>query len=301
MEPMRETGEGATAEASEPEEAIAEASGRSPVVRLEAVAGPGSVARVSQDNGANDARSARQRAILKTLQQTRQVDVTELAQRFGVTGMTIRRDLAELDEAGQLQRVHGGAIIRRAPAYGSRASIRAPEKAAIARVVAQLVEPGAAVGIDTGTTCHAVAAELAHRSDLTVVTNALHAAITVREGGSRVIVLGGLLTPELSLVNPGTAQEPPQIHLDLLILGCGGLSIDRGITYFDPTEVEVRRMLAGLADRVVVAADHSKFDHKKAMVLGPLNLIDVLVTDHTPPEPLRTALATAGAEVLIAS
>ena len=270
-------------------------------MRREAAVGPGRVARVSQDNGAEDARRARQRDILSTLQQTRQVDVTELAQRFGVSGMTIRRDLAELDEAGQLHRVHGGAVIRRAPAYGSRASTRATEKAAIARSVAQLVAPGAAVGIDTGTTCHAVAAELAHRSDLTVVTNALHAAITVREGGNRVIVLGGLLTPELSLVNPGTAQQPPQLHLDLLILGCGGLSVDRGITYFDPTEVQVRSMLVGLADRVVVAADHSKFDHKKAMVLGPLNLIDVLVTDHTPPEHLRTALAAAGAEVVIAS
>jgi DeoR/GlpR family transcriptional regulator of sugar metabolism len=261
----------------------------------------GTVTRVSQVNGAEDARTARQRAIVRTLQQARQVDVGELARRFGVSGMTIRRDLAELDEAGQLHRVHGGAVIRRAPAYGSRASTRATEKASIARRVAQLVPAGAAVGIDSGTTCHAVAAELAHRSDLTVVTNALHAAITVREGGNRVIVLGGLLTPELSLVNPGTAQEPPQVHLDLLILGCGGLSVDRGITYFDPTEVQVRSMLVGLADRVVVAADHSKFDHKKAMVLGPLNLIDVLVTDHSPPEHLRAALAAAGAEVVIAS
>src|SRR6188508_434392 len=120
---------------------------------LRAITAPGSVARVSQDNAVEDARSARQRDILKTLQQTRQVDASELAQRFGVSGMTIRRDLAELDEAGQLQRVHGGAIIRRAPAYGSRSSIRAPEKAAIARVVARLVERGAAVGIDSGTTC----------------------------------------------------------------------------------------------------------------------------------------------------
>jgi DeoR/GlpR family transcriptional regulator of sugar metabolism len=253
---------------------------------------------VSRENTAADARGARQRDILETLQRTGQVDVTELAQRFGVSGMTIRRDLAELDEAAQLHRVHGGAIIRRAPAYGSRASTRAPEKAAIARAVARLVPPGTAVGIDTGTTCHAVAAELARRDDLTVVTNALQAAITVREGGSRVIVLGGLLTPELSLVNPGTAQAPPQLHLDLLILGCGGLSTTRGITYFDPTEVEVRRMLAGIADRVVVAADHSKFDQKKAMVLGPLDLVDVLVTDATPSEPLGSALAEAGVEVV---
>src|SRR4029453_12957390 len=145
---------------------------RSPVMRLEAVPRAGSVARVSEVNGAQDTRTARQRDILETLQQARQVDVTELAERFGVSGMTIRRDLAELDEAGQLQRVHGGAIIRRAPAYGSRAAARGSEKAAIARAVAPLVDPGAAIGIDTGTTCHGVAAELARRSDLTVVTNA---------------------------------------------------------------------------------------------------------------------------------
>src|SRR4029079_16174474 len=129
--------------------AMAAASGSSPVAGLEPGARPSSVVHVLQENGAEDARSARQRDILKMLQQTRQVDVTELAQRFGVSGMTIRRDLAELDEAGQLHRVHGGATIRRAPAYGSRATIQAGEKAAIARVVAELVEPGAAVGIDS--------------------------------------------------------------------------------------------------------------------------------------------------------
>jgi DeoR/GlpR family transcriptional regulator of sugar metabolism len=270
-------------------------------MRTRAVTASSSVAGVLRDNGAGDARSARQDDILRTLQQTRQVDVAELAQRFGVSGMTIRRDLAELDEAGHLHRVHGGAVIRRAPAYGSRSSTRAAEKSTIARAVADLVAPGSAIGIDSGTTCHAVAAELAPRSDLTVVTNAVYAAIAVRQGGSRVIVLGGLLTPEFTLVSSGSVQVPPQVHLDLLVLGCGGVSADRGITYFDPAEVEVRRMLTGLADRVVLAADHSKFDRNVAMVLGPLDLVDVLVTDQEPPERLRNALETAGIDVIIAS
>ena len=270
-------------------------------MRTRAVTASSSVAAVLRDNGAGDARSARQDDILRTLQQTRQVDVAELAQRFGVSGMTIRRDLAELDEAGHLHRVHGGAVIRRAPAYGSRSSTRAAEKSTIARAVADLVAPGSAIGIDSGTTCHAVAAELAPRSDLTVVTNAVYAAIAVRQGGSRVIVLGGLLTPEFTLVSSGSVQVPPQVHLDLLVLGCGGVSADRGITYFDPAEVEVRSMLTGLADRVVLAADHSKFDRNVAMVLGPLDLVDVLVTDQEPPERLRNALETAGIDVIIAS
>ena len=270
-------------------------------MRTSADTASSSVGRVLRDSGVGDARSARQDDILRTLQEARQVDVAELAQRFGVSGMTIRRDLAELDEAGHLHRVHGGAVIRRAPAYGSRSSTRASEKSTIARAVADLVGPGAAIGIDSGTTCQAVAAELATRGDLTVVTNAVYAAIAVRQGGSRVLVLGGLLTPDFTLVSPGGAQVPPQVHLDMLVLGCGGLSADRGITYFDPAEVEVRRMLTGLADRVVVAADHSKFDQKMAMVLGPLELIDVLVTDREPPEPLREAFVSAGIDIVIAS
>ncbi|MGW2379603.1 hypothetical protein [Streptomyces sp. NPDC001658] len=104
------------------------------------------------------------------------------------------------------------------------------------------------------------------------------------------------MTPELSLVAPTAAQERPQIHLYLMILGCGGLSIDRGITYFDPAEVEVRRTLLDLADRVVVAADHTKFDRKKAMALGGLSIIDLLVTDQMPPPELRPAFA----EVVVA-
>ncbi|MEU8876703.1 DeoR/GlpR family DNA-binding transcription regulator [Streptomyces javensis] len=241
-------------------------------------------------------RNSRQRAILSALQESRQVDVNTLAERFGVSGMTIRRDLAELDQAGLLDRVHGGAVPRRAPAYGSRSSTMMPEKLKIARAVADLVKPGVSVGIDTGTTCTAVAAELAVRDDLTVITNSLHAAFELRDAKSRVVVLGGLMTPELSLVASTAAQARPQIHLDLMILGCGGLSIDRGITYFDPAEVEVRRTLLDLADRVVVAADHTKFDRKKAMALGDLSVIDLLVTDQTPPPELRSAFA----EVVVA-
>lgn len=135
---------------------------------------------VAQDE-TEPVRNSRQRAILSALQEARQVDVNTLAERFGVSGMTIRRDLAELDPAGLLDRVHGGAVPRRAPAYGSRSSTMTSEKSKIARAVADLVKPGASVGIDTGTTCTAVAAELALRDDLTVITNSLHAAFELRE------------------------------------------------------------------------------------------------------------------------
>jgi DeoR/GlpR family transcriptional regulator of sugar metabolism len=241
----------------------------------------------------------RHRAILDALQAARQVEVGDLSERLGVSGMTIRRDLAELDRAGQLDRVHGGAVPRRAPAFGARATAMPAEKARIARAVAELVPSGAAVGIDSGTTCHAVATALAGRSELTVVTNSLHVAAELQGSGSRVLVLGGQLTPELTLVGPGATM--PAVHLDLVVLGCGGIAPDRGVTYFDPAEVEVRRSLVAAADRVVLAADRTKVGRKKAMVLGGLDLVDVLVTDAEPGEPLRSALRAAGTTLVVAA
>jgi DeoR/GlpR family transcriptional regulator of sugar metabolism len=239
----------------------------------------------------------RHRAILAALQRRREVDVAALARDLGVSDMTIRRDLAALDRGGQLHRVHGGAVPRRAPAHASRATTMAGAKARIADTVVGLLGPGTAVGIDTGTTCHAVAvalarAEPADAEGLTVVTASLHVAVELGDFPGRVVVPGGTLTPELSLVR--TFAEPPAVHLDVLVLGCGGLSAQRGVTYFDPAEVEVRRALAGVADRVVLAADHTKFERRKAMVLGDLDLLDVLVTDREPPAALRSALDDAG-------
>lgn len=245
-------------------------------------------------------RAARHRAILATLQEARQVDVTELAERLGVSGMTIRRDLAELDRGGRLHRVHGGAVPRRAPEFDARATSMAAEKARIAAAVGELVGPGAAVGIDSGTTCRAVATELARRDDLTVATNSLHAAIELQDSGNRVLVLGGLLTPELTLVRPDPGLSAPAVHLDVLVLGCGGVAAHPGVTYFDPAEVDVRRSLLPVAERVVLAADHTKFERKKAMVLGGLDVVDVLVTDREPPASLRAALSEAGATLVLA-
>lgn len=240
---------------------------------------------------------ARHQAILDALQTARHVDVGELSRQLDVSEMTIRRDLAELDRTGQLHRVHGGAVPRRAPSFGSRVFAHAAEKERIAAAVARLVPPGAAVGIDSGTTCRAVASALADRADLTVVTNSLHAAVELQASGSRVLMIGGQLTPEMTTVG----APLPDVHLDAVVLGCGGIAADRGITYFDPAEVEVRRSLVAMADRVILAADHTKAGRKKAMVLGRLDLIEVLVTDTAPPGTLRAALDEAGTDVVIAA
>lgn len=221
-----------------------------------------------------------------------------MAQALNVSAMTVRRDLTHLDGAGLLRRVHGGATARPSPT--TRSATMAEEKRRIASRINALIDPNDSVGIDVGTTCTAVAAQLATRDDVMAVTNSLQAAIEFQYSRSSMIVLGGMLTPESSLVNGGQLDLRRNLRLDKLVLGCGGVSVEDGITYFDLAETEIRADLVEKSDVVILAADHTKLERRKSIVLGGLDVIDVLVTTQEPSSQLRSALRHASVQVVVA-
>lgn len=223
--------------------------------------------------------NARRGAIVEALRTYGEVTVGDLARAHGVTDMTIRRDLAALDDEGLAMRVHGGARLPRPLAYESRTGVRAAEKAAIAERISAAIAPGETVGLDIGTTCRAVAERLARRNDLTVVTASLHAAMLFRHSGSRLIVPGGEMTAELTLINAGVIGALDSFRFDTVVLGCAGVSVAHGLTYYDPAEVAVRRALVDAAARVILAADHAKFVATAGFRLGPIGLASYIVTD----------------------
>ena len=239
----------------------------------------------------------RREFILQRLDEIRQVDVNEIAEIFDVSTMTVRRDLAQLDSEGLVRRVHGGATARLPEA--SRAVVMADEKLRIAQGVRKLISSGDTVGIDSGTTCTAVAEELAKMDDICAVSNSLHAALHFQHSASSMIVLGGELTSEASLVHGGLLELRRGIHLDKLVLGCGGISVADGLSYFEIAETEVRTSLVESCDLVIVAADHTKLDRRRPIALGTLQLIDVLVTTQEPSAELRDALTKASAEIIV--
>jgi len=241
--------------------------------------------------------AVRREFILNRLHEDGQVDVGEMADAFAVSTMTIRRDLAHLDEEGLARRVHGGATARLPAA--SRAVTMADEKLRIAKAVRGLVSSGETIGIDVGTTCTAVAKQLAAMDDIYAISNSLHAAMQFQQSASSMIVLGGRLTPEASLVHGGLLELRRGIHLDKLVLGCGGISVDDGVSYFDLAETEVRMGLVANSDMVIMAADHTKLDRRRPIVLDGLEVLDVLVTTAEPSPALRDALDRASVEVLI--
>lgn len=244
-------------------------------------------------------RDDRRGLILDRLRQEGTIDVGDLAQALDVSAMTVRRDLTYLDNAGLLRRVHGGAITRPSPT--TRSATMPAEKLRIAKRVRSLVTGGETVGIDAGTTCTAVAAQLAQMDSILGVTNSLQAALEFQNSRSSMIVLGGLLTPEFSLVNGAMLEMRGNVHLDKLILGCGGVSSVHGLSYFDLAETEVRKELVRRSDAVILAVDHTKLERRRAIILDRIDILDVMVTSAEPPEPLREALERASVEIVVAS
>jgi len=225
----------------------------------------------------------RHRRILDHLLVQGRVLSSDLASEFRVSPDTVRRDLRELDEAGLLRRVHGGALPRRGDTdpVPVRAR-RAPEaKAQVARRAAQIVSDGQVVLFDGGTTTVEVARALPERLHATVVTNSLPIAIALADrAGIEVRVVGGRVR-DRSLVTVGAAavEALSSIRADLLFLGVCGLHPEIGISVEDAEECEGKRaMIAGAAE-VVALADHDKLGTALPFVVAPLTAVTTLVTD----------------------
>ncbi|MBV2155149.1 DeoR/GlpR family DNA-binding transcription regulator [Kitasatospora sp. SUK 42] len=240
------------------------------------------------------------------------VRVTELVRDLGVSDMTIRRDLDALARRGLVQKVHGGAVRTDAPATGepgfeTKAGWELPAKEAIARAAAALVQPGAAVGLAGGTTPYAVARHLHAVEGLTVVTNSLRIAELLEQphedgtpATTTVIRTGGVRTPSDTLVGPVADQALRSLHVNVLILGCHGLSDATGLTTPNLAEAETNRTFIRSARRVVVVADHTKWGAVGLASFAQLDQVDVLVTDEELPEEQREAAARLVGELIIA-
>ncbi|ONK09639.1 DeoR/GlpR family DNA-binding transcription regulator [Streptomyces sp. MP131-18] len=245
----------------------------------------------------------RRDVILRMLDERERLEVAELTRRLGVSAMTVRRDLHELQQDGVLRRVHGGAVRRERSPFETRRVAHAEEKLRIAARAAGLVDDGDSVAIDTGTTAHSVARALRGRRDLVVVTNSIHVAGEFQgapDSSAKVLLAGGVIAPELCLVGSLATETIRKLHVNKLVLGCGGLTAERGLTFFDIEEAEVRRAMLEIAEKVIVVMDHTKFGRTETISVARLDQVDVLVTDAEPPPPYARLCRDSGVELVIA-
>ena len=233
------------------------------------------------------------------------VRVEDLKEELGVSTATIRRDLHELEEEGELRRVHGGAIsvdISTIEArFEAKAAKNPQEKQRIAARAAAMVEPDSKIYLDAGSTCLELARRLASRTDITIVTNSLPAIIELAGTGPRLIVIGGELRPlSQALVGPLSTKVLDELYLDHAFVGTFSLSLDAGMTTTDPAEAFTKEHVLARTREAVLLVDGSKLGTRSFAQAGRLDQIDVVITDAELDEEASQTFEHAGIRVLVA-
>jgi DeoR/GlpR family transcriptional regulator of sugar metabolism len=252
--------------------------------------------------------SQRRDLILAELERTGGVRVSELTTRFGVSDMTVRRDLEHLEGHGWLRKVHGGAVAATSsaeePGFEAKRLLQQSVKRAIAERAAALVEPHSAVGISAGTTTWMLASHLkSSPGPLSVVTNSTTVADVMFSGGASggvtVILTGGVRTPSAALVGPVADRTINSLHVDRLFLGVHGMDPTAGFTTPNLAEAQTNRSFIAHARQVVVLADSTKWGTVGLADIGPLSVADVLITDDGLPDDARRALEEVVGELIV--
>jgi DeoR family glycerol-3-phosphate regulon repressor len=243
--------------------------------------------------------------ILEIARREGKVTVERLAEHFGVTLQTIRRDLSDLADLGRLERVHGGAVLpsgTRNIAYDERRSLNHDGKAAIARACAARIPEDASIFLNIGTSTEAVARELLHHRKLLVVTNNIHVSnILMANPDCEIIVTGGSLRrSDGGLVGKVAADTIGAFKFDLAVIGCSSIDPEGDLLDFDIHEVGVSQAVLRQSRRACLVADHSKLKRTAPARIASLADIDILFTDAPLPAPLAALCSGWGTEVVVA-
>jgi DeoR family glycerol-3-phosphate regulon repressor len=248
----------------------------------------------------------RQTELIEAVRAQGPLSIEALAERFGVTLQTVRRDVRLLAEAGVLVRFHGGVRLPGSTteniAYLQRQALASQAKAGIASAIARRIPNGCSLIMNIGTTIEAVAHELRHHQGLRVITNNLHiAALLSSNRDCEVIVAGGLVRgSDQGIVGEATVDFIRQFKVDIGLIGISGIETDGTLRDYDFREVKVSRTIIEQSREVWLAADHSKFNRPAMVELGPLRDIDILFTDAPPPPAFAELLGRDGVECVVA-
>jgi DeoR/GlpR family transcriptional regulator of sugar metabolism len=250
----------------------------------------------------------RREKILREVQALGTTSIARLSQKYGVSGMTIRRDLQALEEEGHIKRTHGGALRQSEaliePRYSAKQELNSTSKGRIAAyAAANLVDDGDIVLLEGGTTVTSMVRHLAPKQELTAITNGLYTATELGRLIPRATIIcsGGVLRDaSFTFVGPSAEHFFTQIHAQKVFLSATGLTLEAGCTDPSMSETQVKKAMARAAARVIVLLDSSKFGVVSLATVVQAADIDVLVTDDGAPRETLSALAELGVDVRVA-
>jgi DeoR/GlpR family transcriptional regulator of sugar metabolism len=242
--------------------------------------------------------------ILERLERDGKVVAAELSAELAVSPDTVRRDLRDLAEAGQLRRVHGGALPAAVGArpYAVRREQAPAAKEAIAHATSGLLRHGQVILLDAGTTTLEVARRLPPDLDATVITNSPPIAVALAEHPAvQVTMLGGTFAKDAqAVVGAATVEALHSVRADVLVLGVCSLHPEVGITVMDLEESYVKRAMIENAAEVVAVSSADKLGSAGPYVVAPLDELTHLVTERSVPAEKLADYRGHGIEVVLA-
>lgn len=252
-------------------------------------------------------REERHARILQEVQTHGQVTAADLSRMFSVSEITIRRDLRELASEGMLRKIYGGAVVAQPehfePPVVQRISQNQSYKKMIGKAAANLVNGGESVFLGSGSTTTYVARNLVGKERLTVATNALNIGMelaTVDE--ISVIIIGGMMRPsELSMIGHIAEKGLQEVRMDKVILGIPAIDIESGLTNDYLPEVMTDRALLNMSNKLILVADHTKFNKVSSAYLAPITSISTLVTDYLTDKDILNRIRDLGISVIVAN
>ena len=246
----------------------------------------------------------RRRALLAALQRDKRVIVAELAARFNVTTMTVRRDLRRLAETNVVTLVHGGAIYNEGgaalPTVTVRAQVMQAAKIRLARYAASLVQEGNAIYLDTGSTCMAIAQVLAERKNIAGLPPSRGVMnILASASGIQLSTMAGQYREDLKgSFGDLTCRDIDGFRIDLAFLGISALSLADGLLSTDIADQGVKRKLLETARKSIAVADHTKIGKTSFLRVCDLRALDTIITDKEADEAFVTGARKQGIEVV---
>lgn len=243
--------------------------------------------------------------IVQILQDQEKSTIADLSRSIGVSEITIRRDLYDLAGRGVIHRVYGGAVIAKPslldPPISGRMYQNESHKEQIGRAAAKLIGDGDSVFIGSGSTTAYVARNLIHRKRLTVVTNALNVGMEFSSSDEvSVVIVGGMLRPsELSLIGFITDQALKEVRVNKVIMGITAISVSAGLSNDHLPEVMTDRAIFAMAPKVILVADHTKFNKVASGFVAPLTRVTTLITDYEADREIVNHVRDLGVEVIM--
>ena len=245
----------------------------------------------------------RRNEILQKLMFDGRVVVSELAEKYGVTEETIRRDLEKLEEDGYAKKTYGGAVrndsVTGELPYTVRKQTNVGGKKYIAEIIGSLIQDGDSLLLDGSTTALFTVKSIFTKENLTIITNSVEMLLDLPQAHNwNIISTGGFYRSESMAFYGNAAEEKIRnYHVDYAILSCKGIDTEKGITDTREQFAELKKAFFGSARKVILAVDHTKFDKISFVYFGDFDDIDVVVTDVEPDERWKHLFAEKNIEL----